>query len=138
MDRLLLTCNHRNFTACLNLARKHQAGLEIQTFAHPHVLDGNWRDVLTFYLSELQGFQGEIACHGAFYDLSSGSPDRMVRDVVQPRRAVDLAVVVSVIDVPVKITALAEVWSAMVSAGLIIVEDVNVLLYRGGAASEAE
>ncbi len=54
------------------------------------------------------------------------------------RMSVDLPVVVSAIDEPVKITALAEVWSAMVNAGLIVVEDVNVVLYRGGAASGTE
>jgi len=48
------------------------------------------------------------------------------------RMSVDLPVVVSVIDDPVKITALAEVWCAMVSHGLITVEDVNVVLYCGG------
>jgi uncharacterized protein len=52
------------------------------------------------------------------------------------RMSVDLPVLVSVIDEPVKITALAEVWSAMVNAGLITVEDVNVLMYKGGAVAE--
>ena len=48
------------------------------------------------------------------------------------RMSVDLPVVVSVVDEPVKITALAEVWCAMVGNGLITVEDVNVVLYCGG------
>ncbi len=52
------------------------------------------------------------------------------------RMSVDLPVVVSVVDEPVKITALAEVWSAMVCAGLIAVEDINVLVYKGEAVSE--
>ena len=54
------------------------------------------------------------------------------------RMSVDLPVVVLVVDEPVKITALAEVWSAMVRDGLITVEDVNVLLYRGGVTGGPE
>ncbi len=49
------------------------------------------------------------------------------------RMSVDLPVVVQVIDVPDKITALAEVYSAMIGDGLITVEDISVLVYRGGA-----
>lgn len=48
------------------------------------------------------------------------------------RMSVDLPVVVEVVDEPDKITALAEVYSAMIGDGLITVEDVRVLLYRGG------
>lgn len=48
------------------------------------------------------------------------------------RMSVDLPVVVQVIDEPDKITALAEVYSAMMGDGLITVEDINVLVYRGG------
>ena len=42
------------------------------------------------------------------------------------RMSVDLPVVVLVIDEPIKITALAEVWSAMVLDGLITVEDTGL------------
>ena len=48
------------------------------------------------------------------------------------RMSVDLPLVVQVIDEPDKITALAEVYSAMIGDGLITVEAVNVILYRGG------
>lgn len=48
------------------------------------------------------------------------------------RMSVDLPVVVEVVDEPDKITALAEVYAAMIGDGLITVEDVTVLLYRGG------
>lgn len=54
------------------------------------------------------------------------------------RMSVDLPVVVLVIDEPVKITALAEVWNAMVRNGLITVEDTNVLLYQGGITGEED
>ncbi|MBS3974252.1 MAG: DUF190 domain-containing protein [Actinobacteria bacterium] len=48
------------------------------------------------------------------------------------RMSVDLPLMVQVIDAPDRITALAEVYGEMLSDGLIIVEDVNVLVYRGG------
>lgn len=48
------------------------------------------------------------------------------------RMSVDLPLMVHVIDTPDKITALAEVYGAMIGDGLITVEDVNVLCYRGG------
>ena len=48
------------------------------------------------------------------------------------RMSVDLPLLVHVIDAPDKITALAEMYSAMVDDGIITVEDVDVQLYRGG------
>ena len=44
----------------------------------------------------------------------------------------DLPVVVQVIDVDYRITALAEVFRAMVGDGLVTMEDTVVLQYRGG------
>lgn len=48
------------------------------------------------------------------------------------RMSSDLPVVVQVIDVEHKITALGEVFKAMVGDGLITVEDITVIQYRGG------
>lgn len=48
------------------------------------------------------------------------------------RMSKDLPVVVQVIDVDYRITALAEVFKTMVGDGLVTVEDVVVLQYRGG------
>jgi uncharacterized protein len=48
------------------------------------------------------------------------------------RMSSDLPVVVEVIDVDHKITALGEVFKAMVGDGLLTIEDVTVLQYRGG------
>ncbi len=52
------------------------------------------------------------------------------------RMSVDLPLVVQVIDTADKITALAEVYSAMIGAGLVTVEDVNVLVYRSDVDAE--
>jgi len=48
------------------------------------------------------------------------------------RMSMDLPVIVQVIDTPDRITALAEVYGEMLLDGMIIVEDVHVLVYRGG------
>lgn len=52
------------------------------------------------------------------------------------RMSQDLPVVVQVIDVDYRITALAEVFKAMVGDGLVTIEDVVVLQYRGGVATD--
>jgi PII-like signaling protein len=86
-----------------------------------------------------QGCAGATALRGlAGYGASS-------RDVAKHglRMSSDIPVVVSVIDEPVRITALAEVWAAMMPAGLLTMEDVCVALYCGDTdelddAEEAE
>jgi len=56
----------------------------------------------------------------------------VVEGQYEMRMSSDLPVLVHVIDVEPRITALAEMYAAMVSDGLITIEDVDVLLYRGG------
>ncbi|MBI5231884.1 MAG: DUF190 domain-containing protein [Coriobacteriales bacterium] len=62
------------------------------------------------------------------------------RDVVKHglRMSTDLPVVVEVVDEPLRITALAEVWSAMIASGMITCEDVNVVLYCGDCKAELQ
>jgi PII-like signaling protein len=48
------------------------------------------------------------------------------------RMSSDLPVVVHVVDTEARITAIAEVFATMVGDGLITVEDVEVVAYRGG------
>jgi hypothetical protein len=45
------------------------------------------------------------------------------------RMSTDCPVMVAVIDTSPRIAALSEVWSAMISSGLITLEDVGVILY---------
>jgi PII-like signaling protein len=78
--------------------------------------------------ARVQGCAGATALRGlAGYGASS-------RDVAKHglRMSSDIPVVVTVIDEAVRITALAEMWSTMMPAGLITMEDVNVALYCGG------
>jgi uncharacterized protein len=72
-----------------------------------------------------QGCAGATALRGMVgYGASS-------RDVVKHglRMSVDCPVMVNVIDEAQRITALAEVWSAMIPAGLVTVEDIKVVHY---------
>lgn len=54
------------------------------------------------------------------------------------RMSVDLPLMVHVIDTPDKITALAEVYGAMIDCGLITVENVHVLAYCGDKGEKAD
>jgi PII-like signaling protein len=77
--------------------------------------------------ARVQGCAGATALRGlAGYGASS-------RDVVKHglRMSSDIPVVVTVVDESVRITALAEVWAAMIPAGMLTIEDVNVALYCG-------
>lgn len=67
----------------------------------------------------LRGIEG-------FGATSVADPDRGLR------MSTDLPVMVNVIDVESRITALAEVFSTMLGDGLITVEDIDVMVYRGG------
>lgn len=81
-----------------------------------------------------QGCSGATALRGMVgFGASS-------REVVKHglRMSTDRPVLVSVIDDEVRITALAEVWSAMLDSGLIVLEDVNVVLYCGECEPAAE
>jgi len=72
-----------------------------------------------------QGCAGATALRGICgYGASS-------RDVVKHglRMSTDIPVLVTVIDEPQRITALAAVWSAMIPAGLVTIEDVKVVHY---------
>jgi PII-like signaling protein len=77
--------------------------------------------------ARLQGCAGATALRGlAGYGASS-------RDVAKHglRMSSDIPVMVIAVDEPVRITALAEVWSAMMPAGMLTIEDINVALYCG-------
>lgn len=77
--------------------------------------------------ARVQGCSGATALRGMVgFGASS-------RDVEKHglRMSTDCPVLVSVVDNAVRITALAEVWSAMLPAGLITMEDVSVVVYCG-------
>lgn len=76
--------------------------------------------------ARIQGCAGATALRGmAGFGAAS-------RDVAKHgmRMSTDCPVMVTVIDEPLRIAALAEVWSAMVRSGLVIIEDVGIISYR--------
>ncbi len=84
-DRVLLGASRRTFYECLDIAREYEVGLELQAFAYPDAFDGDWRDLVDEYRKALVDLPGELAMHGPFMDMATGSPDRLVRSAVQQR-----------------------------------------------------
>ena len=82
--------------------------------------------------ARIQGCAGATALRGMVgFGASS-------RDVAKHglRMSTDCPVMVSVVDETNRISALAEVWSAMISSGLVTIDDVGVVKYCGRGDSE--
>lgn len=78
--------------------------------------------------ARIQGLAGATALRGmAGFGATS-------RDFAKHglRMSTDLPVLVVVVDDAVRVTALAEVWSAMLPAGLVVMDDCNIVSYAGG------
>jgi len=82
--------------------------------------------------ARIQGCAGATALRGL---VGFGATSR---DVAKhgSRMSTDCPVMVAVIDSPPRITALAEVWSAMISSGLVTIDDVGVVLYCGSGQDQ--
>jgi sugar phosphate isomerase/epimerase len=92
-DRVLLCAKQNNFDDCVALACERGIGIEVQTFAFPGALDGNWQTLLQRYQAKLKSVPGDLAMHGPFMDMASGSPDSLIDQVVRQRitQALDIA-----------------------------------------------
>lgn len=76
MDRLAITTQERDIARHIALARKYQVGLEVQVYGYsPDLMDHDGQTLLEQHKSLLRGFEGEIAFHGAFYDMNGASLD---------------------------------------------------------------
>ncbi len=77
--------------------------------------------------ARIQGCAGATALRGM---VGFGAASR---DVAKHglRMSTDRPVMVSVVDETNRISALAEVWSAMIPSGLVTIDDVGVVLYCG-------
>ncbi|WP_376790375.1 TIM barrel protein [Thermoflexus sp.] len=71
--------------ALRDFAEMHSLGLELQEFAQPEILDGEWRGLLHRYRQALAEFSGPISLHGPFVDLFSGSVDPRIAAVAMDR-----------------------------------------------------
>ncbi|HEY76934.1 MAG TPA: sugar phosphate isomerase/epimerase [Thermoflexia bacterium] len=93
MLRLAIATKQVDIAPYIALASKYQVGLEIQVFGyHPNLLDGEWKTLVKRYKRLLREFAGERALHGAFYDMSSASPDNRVQALVRARYLLSLQI----------------------------------------------
>ena len=91
MQRILLATYQRDITRHYELAQAHGAGLEIQVYAYdPGLLDSGWRELLDQHKALLRDLQGELAVHGAFYNLSPASPDGRIVALTRERYMLNL------------------------------------------------
>lgn len=75
------------------LAREYGVGIEIQAYGYnPGLLDGGWRSLAARHRRLLKGFEGEIALHGAFYDMNSASEDPQIIRVTRERHLLGLRI----------------------------------------------
>jgi sugar phosphate isomerase/epimerase len=90
-DRVLLSASPANIEDCTQLALQHDLGIEVMAFAYPHILDGNWREVLDHY-KRLLAPVSMITMHGPFLDMAPGSPDDKINELVASRyrQAIDI------------------------------------------------
>jgi sugar phosphate isomerase/epimerase len=91
MDRVLIATFQKDITRHYELALAHDAGLEIQVYGcDPDLLDSGWRELLDQHKRLLRDFEGELAIHGAFIDMSPGSPDRRIVALTRERFLLNL------------------------------------------------
>ena len=84
-DQVSLRAGLDNFEACVALACERGLGIDLMAFALPHVLDGDWRQLMAQYKAALPDVPGPLSMHGPFMDLVSGSPDERVNDLTYGR-----------------------------------------------------
>lgn len=91
-DRVLLSASPTNIQDCIQIALQHDLGIEVMAFAYPDILDGNWRGVLDDYKRMLAPVRGMITMHGPFFDMSPGSLDNRINELVASRyhHAIDI------------------------------------------------
>lgn len=90
MSVVLVAVSRPDIDEHFQLALKYGCGLEIQSFSIPGVLDNDWRSLLAKYKTYLKDFSGPLACHGAFFDMSSASVDMRVVALTRERYLLNL------------------------------------------------
>ena len=93
MESVLLATHRRDINQHCELAEAHGVGLEIQVYGYePNLLDGGWRELLDQHHAALRGFAGDLAIHGAFYDLAPGSVDHRASALARERYVLNLEI----------------------------------------------
>lgn len=93
MNRLAITTREADISRYVALASEYQTGIEIQIYGYnPDLLDGDWPSLVAQHRRALHGFTGEIALHGAFYDMNSASADSHITRLTEERYRASLRV----------------------------------------------
>lgn len=91
--RLAIAIPRPDIAPYVAMARDYGIGIEIQAYGYnPGLLDGDWSSLVAEHRRLLQGFEGEIALHGAFYDMSSASEDPQIVRVTRERYLLNLRI----------------------------------------------
>jgi len=85
MDQILFAVYDRDVRAYRRRAEELHCGLELHIFSEPAVLSGELEPLLRSYKRQLNGFQGQLGLHGAFYDMVSASVDPEIVAVSRKR-----------------------------------------------------
>jgi sugar phosphate isomerase/epimerase len=93
MERLAITAQQPDIAQHVAIARKHNVGIEIQVYGYdPNLLDGDWQALAKEHQALLRGFEGEVALHGAFYDMNSASTDKQITNLTRERYLLNLRI----------------------------------------------
>lgn len=85
VNPILIAAGADNLAACLDVARAHGLGLELQAFSSPETLTCRLASTLADHKRALKDFEGKLGVHGAFYDVSSASLDPAIVEVTRRR-----------------------------------------------------
>ena len=85
MDKVILSTSKENLIRFRNHAEHYGFGLELQAFTEQNILANHLSEELERHRQALSGFRGDISVHGAFYDMTSASPDPAILEVTRRR-----------------------------------------------------
>jgi sugar phosphate isomerase/epimerase len=85
MPNLLISTRSDNFEDFHALARKNRVSLEVQSFAHPRILDGDWKALARKYRPLLKDLEKPVSLHGAFYETFPSTVDTKLQALVRER-----------------------------------------------------
>jgi len=91
VERILFATKQREITRHYELAQAYGAGLELQVYGYDtDLLDSGWRELVEQHKALLRDLKGELAIHGAFFDLSPASSDKRVVALTRERYMLNL------------------------------------------------
>ena len=83
--KIFISAEVKEFDEYIEIARKRGFGFEVQAFAFPEVMYGDWKSYLNHYVEVLKGFSHGISHHHAFYDAVTVSRDYKVVEATREK-----------------------------------------------------